>query len=112
MATAKKKSTKQAAIPAHPAVAHPKEIGEICADVYGHAVKLARQQGVDEQMVEQIALGEIRSLMSACMRQARADWKAYSKATGVIAAYVQAKGGARKSAGKPAKKKATRSKAA
>jgi len=103
MAKAKKKSSKQAAIPRHPAVPSPREIGELCADVYRHTVKLARQQGVDEQTVEQVALGEVRSFMAACIRQSKADWKAYTRATGVHAAYVQVR--------KPAKKKAKGKKA-
>jgi chorismate mutase len=100
MAKAKKKSTKQAAIPPYPAVPLPKEIGELCADVYRHAMKLARQQGLDEQTVEQLALGEIREFMAACIRQSKADWKAYTRTSGVHAAYVQAKKPAKKSAKK------------
>lgn len=100
MAKSKKKSTKQAVIPPHPAVPQAKEIGELCADVYRHTVKLARQQGVDEQSVEQVALGEVQAFMAACIRQSKADWKAYTKATGVHAAYVTVK--------KPATKKSTK----
>ena len=103
MAKAKKKSTKQAAIPPHPALPQPKEIGELCADVYRHAVKLARQQGVDEQAVEQLALVAVRAFMAACIRQSKADWKAYTKATGVHAAYVEGRRPAKKSAKKQAK---------
>jgi hypothetical protein len=102
MAKARKKSTKQAAIPPYPAVPLPKEIGDLCADIYRHAVKLARQQGLDEQTVEQLALGEIREFMAACIRQSKADWKAYTRSSGVHAAYVQAK----KPAKKPVKKSA------
>ena len=108
MAKAKKKSTKQAVTPPHPAVPHPKDIGELCADVYRHGVKLAREQGLDEQSVEQLALGEVGEFMKACIRQSKADWKAYTKSTGVHAAYVPAK----KPARKKAKKKARGSKAA
>jgi hypothetical protein len=102
MAKARKKSTKQAAIPPYPAVPGPKEVGELCADVYRHTVKLARQQGADEQTVEQVALGEIRGFMAACIRQSKADWKAYTRATGVHAAYVTV----RKPVKKPVKKQA------
>jgi len=104
MAKAKKKSTKQAAIPPYPAVPLPKEIGELCADVYRHAVKLARQQGVNEQAVEQAALSDIRDFMAACIRQSKADWKAYTRTTGVHAAYVELKAPAkrRKTTGKKA----------
>jgi hypothetical protein len=104
MATAKKKkSTKQAAIPAYPRVPLPKEIGELCADVYRNGIKLTRQQGADEQTVEQLALDDVRDFMAACIRQSKADWKAYTKATGVHAAYVKVK----KSAKKKAKSKKT-----
>jgi len=91
MAKARKKSSKQASIPPHPAVPRPAEIAALCADIYRHAVKLARQQGLDEQAVEQLALGEIRGFMAACIRQSKADWKAYTRSTGVHAAYVQVK---------------------
>jgi hypothetical protein len=103
MAKAKKKSTKQTAIPPYPAVPRPKEIGELCADVYRHALKLARQRGADEQTVEQAALGEIRGFMSACIRQSKADWKAYTRASGVHAAYVQVKKPVKKAVKKQAK---------
>ena len=58
MATArkKKKSSTKTVIPAHPRVPLPREIGELCADVYSNGVRLARHQGVDEQTVEQLAL--------------------------------------------------------
>ncbi len=99
MATAKKKkSSKQVAIPAYPRVLLPKEIGELCADIYRNGIKLSRQQGVDEQTVEQAALQDVRDFMAACIKQSKADWKAYTKATGVHSAFVETK--------KPAKKQA------
>jgi hypothetical protein len=104
MAKARKKSTQQAAIPPYPAVPQPKEIGELCADVYRHTLKLARQQGADEQTVEQVALGEIRGFMSACIRQSKADWKAYTRTTGVHAVYVQVKKPVKRTVKKPVKK--------
>ena len=104
MAEASKKVTKQAAIPPHPAVPTSREIGELCADVFRHAVKLARQQGVNEQAVEQAALSDVRDFMSACIRQSKADWKAYTRDTGVHAAYVEAKA--------PAKRKKARARKA
>jgi hypothetical protein len=91
MAKGKKKSAKQAVIPAHPALPHAKEIGELCGDVYRHAVMLARQQGLDEQTVEQASLRAIGEFTAACIKQSKADWKAYTKETGVHAAYVAAK---------------------
>jgi len=95
-----KKSTKQADIPPHPAVPSPREIGELCADVYRHAVKLARQQGVNEQAVEQAALSDVRDFMAACIRQSKADWKAYTRDTGVHAAYVESKAPAKRAKAK------------
>jgi hypothetical protein len=89
--TKKKKSAKQAAIPAYPRVPLPKELGELCADVYRNGIKLSRQQGVDEQTVEQAALQDVRDFMAACIKQSKADWKAYTKTTGVHAAYVKVK---------------------
>ncbi len=103
MAKAKKKSTRQALIPPHPPVPQPKEIGELCADVYRHALKAARQQGLDEQTVEQASLSAIQAFMSACVRQSKADWKAYTKATGVHAAFLETKKPVRKAAKKAAK---------
>ncbi|MEO6184736.1 MAG: hypothetical protein ABIP38_14575 [Steroidobacteraceae bacterium] len=98
MAKAPKKSSssKQAAIPAHPRVPQPKEIGELCADVYRNGMKHARQQGVDEQTVEQLALDDVRHFMAACIKQSKNDWKAYTKSTGVLAAFVKAKKSAKK----------------
>lgn len=95
--------SKQPVIPPHPRVPLPREIGELCAGVYRHGIKLARQHGADEQTVEQLALGDVRQFMTACIQQSKADWKAYAKNTGVIAAFVKAK--------KPAKKKAGRKQA-
>jgi hypothetical protein len=97
---ASKKAEKPAVIPPHPALPSAKEIGELCADVYRHAVKIGREDGMDEQSVEQLALGEIGEFMAACIRQSKEDWKAYAKATGVHAAYVEAKKPARKAAKK------------
>jgi hypothetical protein len=107
MAKAKKKSpaksaAKQVDIPPHPAVPTAKEIGEMCAEIYGYAVKSARQEGLDEQGVEQVALGDVQRFMAACIKQSKQDWKAYTKETGVHAAYVEA----------PAKKKAAKKKSA
>lgn len=98
MAKARKKtkSAKQAAIPAHPRVPQPKEIGELCADVYRNGMKHARQQGVDEQTVEQLALDDVRHFMAACIKQSKNDWKEYTKSTGVLAAFVKAKKSAKK----------------
>jgi hypothetical protein len=100
MATTRKtkKPSKQTAIPAHPRVPLPKEIGELCADVYRNGIKLARLQGVDEQTVEQLAMDDVRHFMTACIKQSKTDWKEYSKCTGVLAAFVKAK--------RPVKKKA------
>jgi hypothetical protein len=97
MAKARKKtkSSKQA-IPAHPRVPQPKEIGELCADVYRNGMKHARQQGVDEQTVEQLALDDVRHFMAACIKQSKNDWKEYTKSTGVLAAFVKAKKSAKK----------------
>jgi hypothetical protein len=91
-ARSKKKSSKAPAIPAHPRVPLPKEIGELCAGVYRNGIKHARQQGVDEQTVEQLALDDVRHFMAACIKQSKSDWKAYTKSTGVLAAFVKAKG--------------------
>jgi len=89
------------AIPPHPALPSPKDVGELCADIFRHAVKLARAQGADEQSVEQLALDAVRDFMGACIRQSKADWKAYGKKTGVHAAYVatRARPAAKKKAG-------------
>jgi hypothetical protein len=92
------KSPKKSAIPPHPRVPLPKEIGDLCANVYRDGVKHARQQGVDEQTVEQLALDDVRHFMAACIKQSKADWKAYTRSTGVVAAFVKAKRPARKSA--------------
>jgi hypothetical protein len=89
--TRKKKSPKQSDIPAHPRVPLPREIGELCADVYRYGIRITRQQGADEQTVEQLALGDVRDFMTACIKQSKADWKAYTRATGVHAAFVKAK---------------------
>jgi hypothetical protein len=88
-------------IPPHPALPSPKDVGELCADIFRHAVKLAREKGADEQSVEELALDAVRDFMAACIRQSKADWKAYEKKTGVRAAYVgsKAKPRARKKAG-------------
>jgi hypothetical protein len=90
------------AIPPHPALPSPKDVGELCADIFRHAVKLARAKGADEQSVEELALDAVRDFMGACIRQSKADWKAYEKKTGVHAAYVEpkAKPRAKKSAAK------------
>ena len=104
MAKAKKKSTrksaKSAAIPKHPAVPAPAEVAELCGEVFRDAVKFARQEGASEQAVEQFAFGEVRAFMAACIKQSKADWKAYTKDTGVHAAYVEGKKTARKAAKK------------
>lgn len=105
MAKAKKKSSKKVAIPKHPALPPAKEIGELCAEIYRHAIKVTRQQDADEQTVEQVALGEIKAFMTACIQQSKADWKAYTKATGVHAAYVPVKKSAKKKAAKQVKAK-------
>jgi len=106
MAKAKKKSEKSAAIPKHPAVPSPAEVGELCAEVYRDAVKFAREEGASEQAVEQFAFGEVKAFMAACVKQSKADWKAYTKDTGVHAAYVEGKKKpAKKAAKKAAKKK-------
>ncbi|MEN9705073.1 MAG: hypothetical protein RLZZ393_952 [Pseudomonadota bacterium] len=97
---AAKKTAKPAVIPPHPPVPTAKEIGELCADVYRYAVKLGREEGMDEQAVEQLAFGEVREFMAACIRQSKDDWKAYTKATGVHSAYVEARKPARKAAKK------------
>ncbi len=94
----KSKTAKQAAIPAHPRVPQPKEIGELCADVYRNGIRLARIQGVDEQTVEQLALDDVRHFMAACIKQSKADWKAYTKSTGVLAAFVKSKRAKKKKA--------------
>ena len=109
MAKAKKKSSKKsekpAAIPPHPALPSPKEIGELCGDIFRHAVKISRGDGADEQTVELLALEAIRDFMAACIKQSKADWKAYTKETGVPAAYVEVKKPAKKKAAKKAAKK-------
>lgn len=102
MAKAKKTSTKSAAIPKHPAVPSTAEVAELCGEVFRDAVKFARQEGASEQAVEQFAFGEVRAFMAACIKQSKADWKAYTKETGVHAAYIE---GAKKPARKAAKKK-------
>jgi DNA-binding ferritin-like protein (Dps family) len=66
--------------------------------VYRNGIRLARLQGVDEQTVEQLALDDVRHFMAACIKQSKQDWKAYTKSTGVHAAFVKSK--------RPAKKKA------
>jgi hypothetical protein len=91
VARKKSKSSKQIAIPPHPRVPQPKEIGELCADVYRNGMKHARQQGVDEQTVEQLALDDVRHFMAACIKQSKSDWKAYTKSSGVLAAFVKTK---------------------
>jgi hypothetical protein len=78
-------------IPPHPRVPLPREIGALCAEIYGEGVRLARQEGLDEQMVEQLALNNVRDFMTACINQSKADWKAYAKSTGVLAVLVQTK---------------------
>jgi hypothetical protein len=103
MATPKQKRAPKSpvqSIPPHPALPSPKDVGELCADIFRHAVKLAREKGADEQSVEELALDAVRDFMGACIRQSKADWKAYAKLTGVHAAYVEpkAKTGARKPA--------------
>ena len=99
MAARKKtKTSKKAAIPAHPRVPQPKEIGELCADVYRNGIRLARIQGVDEQTVEQLALDDVRHFMAACIKQSKADWKVYTKTTGVLAAFVKSKRAKKKKA--------------
>ena len=108
MAKAKQKRTGKSpvqSIPPHPALPSPKDVGELCADIFRHAVKLARDKGADEQSVEEMALDAVRDFMGACIRQSKADWKAYARKTGVHAAYIEprAKPRARKKAG--AKKK-------
>jgi hypothetical protein len=90
-ARSRQKSSKKSGIPAHPRVPLPREIGELCADVYRDGMKHARQQGVDEQTVEQQALDDVRHFMAACIKQSKSDWKAYTKSTGVLAAFVKAK---------------------
>ena len=106
MAKAKKKSEPKLVIPPHPAVASAKEMGAMCAEIYGYAIKVARQDGLDEQQVEQLALGKIQRFMAACIKQSKDDWKAYTKATGVKAAYKEVKKPAkRKSVAKTAVKK-------
>ena len=83
MAKARKKtSTRQAAVPAHPRIPQPKEIGDLCAGIYRKGVKLAREQGFDEQAVEQLALSDVRLFMTACISQSKADWKAWKKSAG------------------------------
>lgn len=105
MAKAKKqarsKSSKSPAIPKHPAVPSPAEVAELCGEVYRDAMKFAREEGASEQAVEQFAFGEVRAFMAACIKQSKSDWKAYTKETGVQAAYVET----RKPAKKAAKKK-------
>jgi hypothetical protein len=94
----KKQPSKGTAIAPHPRVPLPKEIGELCADIYRKGVTLARQHGADEQMVEQLALDDVRHFMAACIRQSKADWKAYAKSSGVLAAFVKPKRPVKKSA--------------
>lgn len=115
MAKAKKKSAaksaaKRADIPPHPAVPTAREIGQMCAEVYGYSVESARREGLDEQGVEQVALGDVQRFMAACIKQSKQDWKAYTKATGVHAAYVElpARKKAKKDASKAAKKPAAK----
>jgi hypothetical protein len=94
MAKAKHKRSSRSpaqSIPPHPALPAPKDVGELCADIYRHAVKLARQEGADEQSVEELGLDAVRQFMGACIRQSKADWKAYARQTGVHAAYVEPK---------------------
>jgi hypothetical protein len=92
MAARKKtKTAKVATIPAHPRVPLPHEIGELCADIYRNGVLLARRLGADEQMVEQMALDDVRHFMAACIKQSKADWKSYTKSTGVLSAFVSSK---------------------
>jgi len=96
MASAKKKAPKSAATARRPGLATPAEIGELCADVYRHAVKLARAQDADERTVEELALGEVRAFLAACIRQSKADWKAYAKtarARGAPAGTAAGRGG-------------------
>jgi len=103
MAKANQKRTRKSpvhAIAPHPALPTPKDVGELCADIFRHAVKLAREKGADEQSVEELALDAVRDFMGACIRQSKADWKAYAKKTGVHAAYVEPK--AKPRAGKKA----------
>ena len=71
MAKAKKKSEPKLVIPPHPAVASAKEMGAMCAEIYGYAIKVARQDGLDEQQVEQLALGKIQRFMAACIKQSK-----------------------------------------
>jgi hypothetical protein len=99
MATTRHKAmaSKLASIPPHPRLPLPREIGELCADIYRQGVTLARQLGADEQMVEQLALDDVRHFMTACIKQSKADWKSYAKSSGVLAVIVKAK--------RPAKKK-------
>ena len=78
-------------IPPHPALPSPKDVGELCADIFRHAVKLARDKGADEQSVEELALDAVRDFMGACIRQSKSDWKAYAKKSGVHSAHVEPK---------------------
>lgn len=94
-------------IPPHPRLATPQEIGDLCAEVYRHGVRLARAQEADEEAVEQQALDDVRRFMTACIRDSRSEWKAYSRASGVIAVFADAK----KAAGGRARGKAARGKA-
>ena len=99
MATPRKaKTSKLASIPPHPRLPLPREIGELCADIYRQGVTLVRKLGADEQRVEQLALDDVRHFMTACIKQSKADWKSYAKSSGVLAVIVKAK--------RPAKKKA------
>jgi hypothetical protein len=94
MANAKKKpgsGSPAKSIAPHPALPAPSDVGELCADIYRHAVKLARKEGADEQTVEELGLDAVREFMGACIRQSKADWKAYARQTGVHAAYVEPK---------------------
>ena len=113
MAKAKKKSATSSAakrvdIPPHPAVPTAREIGQMCAEVYGYSVESARREGLDEQGVEQVALGDVQRFMAACIKQSKQDWKAYTKATGVHAAYVEAAAPRSKPAAKKAAKKSAK----
>lgn len=98
MAKARKKKTpvKKESFPPHPRVPLPKEIGELCADIYRDGVRQARQLGLEEQVVEQLAMEDVRQFMAACIKQSKADWKAYSRSTGVLAAFVKPKAKRRK----------------
>lgn len=102
----KKKASRQIVIPPHPRVPQPKEIGELCADIYRNGIRQARQMGLEEQLVEQLAMDDVRQFMSACIKQSKSDWKAYGRSTGVLAAFVKVpKSTASKPAAKRAKKK-------